>query len=121
MRAIQPPTLRDRLPGVIALALATLLAPSARAAAPGITAAPASAGAGTFNLSATAAHLSQPDGASIYSWGYGCTGGTATRYHFASRLTGTNFSPTPSAKAACPRTNTGTSAPSARPISASTS
>jgi len=26
-----------------------------------------------FNLSASAATISQPDGASIYSWGYGCT------------------------------------------------
>ncbi|HEY3446133.1 MAG TPA: multicopper oxidase domain-containing protein [Myxococcales bacterium] len=48
------------------LVLAVLLAaPSARAAVPGIT--------GTsFNLVATADFVSQPDGASIYAWGYGC-------------------------------------------------
>jgi FtsP/CotA-like multicopper oxidase with cupredoxin domain len=45
--------------------LAVLLAPPARAAVPGIT--------GTsFALVASDAFTSQPDGASIYSWGYGC-------------------------------------------------
>jgi FtsP/CotA-like multicopper oxidase with cupredoxin domain len=49
-----------------ALALASLLAISAQAAVPGITG-PA------FSLSATPAYITQPDGASVYSWGYGCT------------------------------------------------
>ena len=39
---------------------------AARAAAPGIT-------GPTFNLVAQPAYLSQPDGRSIYSWGYGCS------------------------------------------------
>jgi FtsP/CotA-like multicopper oxidase with cupredoxin domain len=44
-----------------------LLAPlAAYAAAPGIT-------GPTFNLTAQAAYLSQPDGAAVYSWGYGCS------------------------------------------------
>src|SRR5215470_749345 len=43
------------------------LAPTAPAAAPGIT-------GPTFNLTAQPAYLTQPDGQSIYSWGYGCTG-----------------------------------------------
>ncbi len=40
---------------------------AARAAAPGIT-------GPTFNLVAQPAYLSQPDGQSVYSWGYGCDG-----------------------------------------------
>jgi FtsP/CotA-like multicopper oxidase with cupredoxin domain len=43
----------------------------ANASVPGIT-----GGAGTpvFNLTASAAYITQPDGQSIYSWGYGCAG-----------------------------------------------
>ncbi|MHB8524528.1 MAG: multicopper oxidase domain-containing protein, partial [Limisphaerales bacterium] len=52
-----------------ALALAALLAGAVQAAAPGIT---GTAAVGTFDLTASADHISQPDGASIYSWGYGC-------------------------------------------------
>ncbi|CSI64110.1 Uncharacterised protein [Vibrio cholerae] len=46
------------------------------------------------------------------------TAGRTTRYHFSSGSTADNSSPTPSAKAAKPRVKTGTSAPSASPISA---
>jgi FtsP/CotA-like multicopper oxidase with cupredoxin domain len=46
--------------------LVLLLTASAYAAAPGIT-------GPTFKLTATDAYLSQPDGQSIYSWGYGCS------------------------------------------------
>jgi FtsP/CotA-like multicopper oxidase with cupredoxin domain len=49
------------------LALTLLLTVSAHAAAPGIT-------GPTFNLTAQPAYISQPDGQSIYSWGYGCNG-----------------------------------------------
>src|SRR5581483_6593788 len=42
------------------------LAATAYAATPGIT-------GPTFNLTAQPAYLSQPDGAAVYSWGYGCT------------------------------------------------
>jgi FtsP/CotA-like multicopper oxidase with cupredoxin domain len=48
------------------MAVASLTA-TARAAAPGIT-------GPTFNLTAGPAYLTQPDGQSIYSWGYGCNG-----------------------------------------------
>ena len=48
------------------MGLGMLLAGVAHAAVPGITG-PA------FNLTAQAAYISQPDGASVYSWGYGCT------------------------------------------------
>jgi FtsP/CotA-like multicopper oxidase with cupredoxin domain len=41
------------------------LSPSTQAAAPGIT-------GPSFDLVAAAGNISQPDGATIYSWGYGC-------------------------------------------------
>ena len=53
------------------VAVALLLTPAAFAAAPGITGTGAT---GTFNLVAQAEYLTQPDGASVYSWGYGCSG-----------------------------------------------
>ena len=52
------------------VAIALVLAPAAFAAAPGIT-------GPTFNLTAQQAYLNQPDGASVYSWGYGCNGAPA--------------------------------------------
>ena len=57
---------------LMAVVAATLfLAPVAFAAAPGITGA---AGNPVFNLTAQPAYLNQPDGAAVYSWGYGCNG-----------------------------------------------
>ena len=55
----------------VKVAAATILAAAslgatAHAAAPGISGT-------TFNLTAQAAFLNQPDGAAVYSWGYGCT------------------------------------------------
>jgi FtsP/CotA-like multicopper oxidase with cupredoxin domain len=50
----------------VMVAMALLLPATAHAAAPGITG-PA------FNLTAQPAYISQPDGAMVYSWGYGCT------------------------------------------------
>lgn len=48
----------------------SLLAASVHAAAPGIT---GTGGANaTFNLTAQPAYLNQPDGQTVYSWGYGC-------------------------------------------------
>ena len=55
---------RPLLPGG-ALLLASLFAANAHAAAPGIT-------GPSFDLTAAAGYISQPDGASVYSWGYGC-------------------------------------------------
>src|SRR5438270_8276465 len=46
--------------------VSVLLPIAAYAAAPGIT-------GPTFNLTATDAYITQPDGQAIYSWGYGCT------------------------------------------------
>jgi plastocyanin len=48
---------------ILAMALAT----AAHAAVPGIT-------GPTFNLTAQTAYLNQPDGNTVYSWGYGCNG-----------------------------------------------
>ena len=52
------------LPSVV-LVLTMQLAPDAYAAAPGIT-------GPNFSLTAQANYITQPDGQSIYSWGYGC-------------------------------------------------
>jgi FtsP/CotA-like multicopper oxidase with cupredoxin domain len=49
------------------LMLAVLVSSNALAAAPGIT-------GPTFNLVAQDSYITQPDGQSIYSWGYGCNG-----------------------------------------------
>ena len=58
--------LKTRLLLAAMVAVASLTA-TAHAAAPGIT-------GPTFNLTAQPAYLSQPDGQSVYSWGYGCNG-----------------------------------------------
>ncbi len=56
---------------LVAMVAAVLsLAVTAHAAAPGIT-------GPSFNLTAQAAYISQPDGQSIYSWGYGCSSAPA--------------------------------------------
>jgi len=63
----------SRLLAVVEAAAALLLAASAHAAAPGIT--------GTaFSLSAGTGYSTQPDGVSVYSWGYGCTAGFTPTY-----------------------------------------
>ena len=55
-----------RLLPVVMVALAMLLAATAQATTPGIT--------GTsFSFSAEANYNNQPDGAMVYSWGYGCS------------------------------------------------
>ncbi|HEY6095069.1 MAG TPA: multicopper oxidase family protein [Gallionellaceae bacterium] len=53
----------------------------AHAAAPGIV-------GPSFSLNAEASYVTQPDGASIYSWGYGCTSGTTPAFAPAG-ITGT--------------------------------
>src|SRR5437588_6895447 len=56
-----------RMLPVVVAAVTLLLATAAHAAVPGITGT-------TFNLTAGATYISQPDGEMIYSWGYGCNG-----------------------------------------------
>jgi FtsP/CotA-like multicopper oxidase with cupredoxin domain len=70
MSHIQLNILIARLLSMVVLAFAALAAGHARAAAPGIT-------GPTFNLDAAPAYISEPDGSSIYSWGYGCSGAPA--------------------------------------------
>src|SRR5467141_249155 len=65
------------------VAVASLLPATAHAAAPGITG-PA------FNLTAQSAYITQPDGAMVYSWGYGC------------RIAPSGFAPTAISGTACP-------------------
>src|SRR5437660_12325021 len=57
-----------------AIAVAALLLPAlSYAATPGITGT-------TFNLVASPIYITQPDGAMIYSWGYGCATGFTPSY-----------------------------------------
>src|ERR1700740_3450449 len=72
---------------LIVVAAVLLLAPAAWGAVPGIT-------GPVFNLTAQTAFINQPDGAQIYSWGYGCNGALAP----------TNFVPAPLAPIAVCRT-----------------
>ncbi len=76
MRATNTHIVLRQLLRAAPVALVGLLASSAYAAAPGLdgTTTP------SFNLTATDAHISQPDGASIYSWGYGCASSTGQGY-----------------------------------------
>src|SRR5512143_1032196 len=84
MRQLNSKTTIGWLLRIAAAALSSLIAATAQAATPGIT--------GTsFDLTAQASHISQPDGASVYSWGYGCN----------SSPTG-GFLPTAIAGATCP-------------------
>src|SRR5437879_13219885 len=61
-------TTMNRMLPLLAAAAGWLLAAAAQAAAPGIS-------GNAINLTASPAYLTQPDGQSVYSWGYGCTGG----------------------------------------------
>ena len=62
---------------LLTLVLALFLGLAAHAATPGIT---GTGTVGTFNLTATSAFLNQPDGSSVYSWGYGCTVGSSPTF-----------------------------------------
>ena len=55
---------------LVALALAAAALGSTQAAVPGISA--GTSGPAVFNLAASPNYISMPDGAQIYSWGYGC-------------------------------------------------
>ena len=65
---MKKPSMMQWLLAVIAAVL--VLPPAAFAASPGIT-------GPTFNLVASASHISQPDGTFVYSWGFGCDGSPA--------------------------------------------
>jgi FtsP/CotA-like multicopper oxidase with cupredoxin domain len=70
------------------LAATLFLVPATFAATPGIS---GTAGTPTFNLTAQDAYLNQPDGESVYSWGYGCL-----------NTTGITFLPAAITGATCP-------------------
>ncbi len=68
----------------MAIGVTLLFAAAAQAAAPGIT--------GTnFSLTAQANYISQPDGAAVYSWGYGCAS-TYTPSFLPTAIAGANCS-----------------------------
>jgi FtsP/CotA-like multicopper oxidase with cupredoxin domain len=69
-----------RLAPVVLAVAALLFAVSANAAVPGITSNSAPSATSTFNLAANADYISQPDGAMIWSWGYGCLQGSSPTY-----------------------------------------
>jgi FtsP/CotA-like multicopper oxidase with cupredoxin domain len=60
------------------IVLVITLAAVAQAATPGMTS--TGGPAGTFNLTAQDAYLNQPDGSSVYSWGYGCATGSSPAF-----------------------------------------
>jgi FtsP/CotA-like multicopper oxidase with cupredoxin domain len=60
-------TTMNRLLSVVLAAGALFITAAAQAATPGITGT-------TFNLSAHDGYINQPDGAQVYTWGYGCNG-----------------------------------------------
>src|SRR5437762_10304285 len=78
-------TTMNRMLPLLAAAAGSLLAAAAQAAAPGISGT-------TFNLTASPAYLTQPDGLSVYSWGYGCVNTTGLQFRPAAIATaaGTN-------------------------------
>jgi FtsP/CotA-like multicopper oxidase with cupredoxin domain len=70
MRAMKMKNMIMNVRLLLAPMVALLLTATAYAAAPGIT-------GPTFNLTAQPAYLTQPDGRTVYSWGYGCNGAPA--------------------------------------------
>ena len=65
-----PNTIFTRLVLRLLSAASTLVAAAAYAASPGITG--TNGANANFALVAAPGYISQPDGTSIYSWGYGC-------------------------------------------------
>ncbi len=80
-----------------ALCVAALGQLPAQAAIPGIT---GGGSAPVFNLVASAAYTTQPDGALIYTWGYGC--GTSAASGVATSAAPAGFAPAKLTAAICP-------------------
>jgi FtsP/CotA-like multicopper oxidase with cupredoxin domain len=77
-------TSMNRLLPLVAATMGLLLAGAAQAAAPGIK-------GSSFTLTASPAYITQPDGQSVYSWGYACSaapGGVAAPSTIAPPVTG---------------------------------
>src|SRR5947208_5365530 len=79
-------TTMNRMLPLLAAAAGSLRAAAAQAAAPGIT---GTGTAGTFNLTAQPAYISQPDGQAVYSWGYGCRTAPSTSNFVPASLSAT--------------------------------
>jgi FtsP/CotA-like multicopper oxidase with cupredoxin domain len=73
---------------LLPLGLLTLAGSVAQAAAPGISGNAFTNSNSTFNLTAQPARLTQPDGQSIYSWGYGCVSGSTPTFKPAAITSG---------------------------------
>ena len=84
MRAMTMKKALLNTPLFLASIAALFLTAAANAAAPGIK-------GNSFNLTAQAAYISQPDGNAVYSWGYGCTGGGTGVSYAPAGLTTTPF------------------------------
>ncbi len=80
-------TMNGRLLGWAAIACTSLLAATTQAAAPGITGTD-NAGGPTFDLTAAPGFISQPDGSSVYSWGYGCNTAPASGQFVPASISG---------------------------------
>src|SRR5882762_1790233 len=68
---------------LLAPLVAVAFTAAAYAAAPGIT-------GPTFNLTAQASYITQPDGQAVYSWGYGCNSAPSGFNPPASKMPGAN-------------------------------
>jgi FtsP/CotA-like multicopper oxidase with cupredoxin domain len=77
--AIEKATAMNRLLRLLVAGGAALAATQAQAAAPGITGG-LTGPSNTFNLTASPAYITQPDGAMVYSWGYSCSTGFSPTY-----------------------------------------
>src|SRR5271169_1687156 len=88
MRATNMKTAISKIQLLLAPVMLVALTATAYAAVPGISG--GTTGPATFNLTAQTAFLNQPDGSSVYAWGYGCNGGPA------------GFAPAAIAGATCP-------------------
>jgi FtsP/CotA-like multicopper oxidase with cupredoxin domain len=87
MRASKTNNASFRLLGVGALACAAALTITAQAAAPGITGT-GSPGNPVFDLNAGTGFTSQPDGNTLYTWGYGCTSQAAAGSFLPANISG---------------------------------
>ena len=86
MRPISLRTLLPQSAAVAALSVAAALSAPAQAASPGITSTDGTVA--TFALSAAEGRVSQPDGAAVYSWGYGCASGGKPATYVPEAITG---------------------------------
>ena len=75
---------------LLPLGLVALFASVAQAAAPGIRGNPITGATtpSTFNLTAQPAYMTQPDGQTVYSWGYGCVSTSTPTFVPATITTG---------------------------------